>query len=103
MSKLKISYLWLPNFEETVIFHLLKTLSTKEVEIANPFECDILFIGPGDAFSLKRRIYNKIKKNFFPNIEKKFNNIDLYSFNRKFKPLRVSFATESVRNKFINS
>ena len=46
MSKLKISYLWLPNFEETVIFHLLKTLSTKEVEIANPFECDILFIGP---------------------------------------------------------
>tara|TARA_A100001015_G_C14972949_1_gene705936 strand:+ start:589 stop:1554 length:966 start_codon:yes stop_codon:yes gene_type:complete len=103
MSKLKISYLWLPNFEETVIFHLLKILSTKEVKIVNPFECDILFIGPGDVFSFKRRFYNKIKKTFFPNIEKKFYNIDLYSFNRKFKPLRVSFATESVRNKFINS
>lgn len=103
MSKLKISYVWLPNFEDTVIFHLLSILSKKEIKIVPPLECDILFIGPGDAFSFKRKIYNIIKEKFILNIEKKFQNLDLYTFNRKFKPIRVSFATESVRNNFVKS
>ena len=103
MSELKLSYMWLPYFEETVIFHLLKNLSKKKIKIVPPFESDILFIGPSDAFSFKRRIYNKIKKKFLPNLEKSFENLDLYFFKRKYKPIRVSFASESVKNNFIKS
>lgn len=103
MKVLKLSYIWLPNFKETLIFHLIKSVSKKEVKIVHPSKCDLLIIGPGDVFSLKRNLFNRLKKKFFPNIESYFPNLDIYSLKRKIKPIRVSFATESVRNNFINS
>ena len=103
MREIKLSYIWLPNFQETIIFHLLKNHLKKKIKIVPPHKSDILFIGPSDANSFKRRIYNMLKKKFFPRVENYFKNLDLYFLNRKYKPLRISFATESVRNNFIKS
>lgn len=83
MKTLKLSYIWFPNFEETLIFHLIKSLSQKEVKIVHPLKCDLLIIGPRDVFSLKRNLFNKIKKNFFPNIDSYFPNLDIYSLKEK--------------------
>ena len=103
MNTLKLSYIWLPNFEETTIFYLIKSLTKKKIKIVSPSKCDILIIGPGDAFSFKRKIFNNFKRALFPKIDKYFKNIDIYSIKRNYKPIRISFATESVRNNFIKA
>jgi hypothetical protein len=95
MNKIKISALWCGDISQSVIINLIKNFSKKKIEFAHPKNCDILFIGPYDLASTKRKIFNKFKKkigklaSFFPNL-------DVYSFNRKVKPLRILYSQENV-------
>jgi hypothetical protein len=95
MNKIKISSLWCGDISQSVIINLIKKFSKKKIEFVHPKDCDILFFGPYDLASTKRRVFNKFKKkigklaNYFPNI-------DFYSLNRKIKPLRIFYSQENV-------
>jgi hypothetical protein len=97
MSSLKIASIWNFNFTDSIFFHIFKLLSKKKVEIVDPCNCDLLFIGPFDSTTVKRRILkyflNKTKR---INLENYFRNIDLYSL-RNYKPIRVFFSLENIR------
>ena len=95
MNKVKISTLWSGDISQSVIINLIKNFSKKKIEFVHPKDCDILFFGPYDLASTKRKVINKFKEkigklaNFFPNL-------DFYSFNRKIKPLRILYSQENV-------
>ena len=86
MQTLKLSYLWNPFFEETVIYHLIKKLSKKKIEITSPSKADLLIIGPYNLHTYTRKIFNSIKK--IIDLEKYFKNIDLLSL-RLYQPLKI--------------
>jgi hypothetical protein len=91
MKTLKLSYLWNPFFEETVIYHLIKKLSKKKIEITSPSRADLLILGPLNLHTYKWRIFNSIKKRI--NLEKYFKNIDLFSL-RLYQPLKIFYCSE---------
>ena len=93
MQTLKLSHLWDPFFQETVIFHLIKKISKKKIEITSPNKADLLVIGPHNLNSYGRKIVTSIKKRI--NLEKYFKNIDLLSL-RSYQPLKVFYCTENV-------
>lgn len=93
MQTLKLSHLWDPFFQETVIFHLIKKVSKKKIEITSPNKADLLVIGPHNLNSYGRKIVTSIKKRI--NLEKYFKNIDLLSL-RSYQPLKVFYCTENV-------
>ena len=79
MTTLKIAFLWIPYFKESIFLHLIKKLSKKKIEIVDPKNSDLLFIGTYDFFTLKRHCYNFFKKKIY-NLEKYYPNLDLYLF-----------------------
>jgi hypothetical protein len=104
MSALKISYLWFDPFKDTIFFHLVKKLSKKKIELVSADKADILFIGPLELFSFRRKLLNFfLKKTSSLKINNFFDNIDIYSFNRNYKPLRVFISYENVRHNLIKS
>lgn len=93
MSSLKYSKLWCHDIENSVFFKLLEKESKKKLVKTNPEICDILFIGPYDFNTIKRRGLKKIVEKFNLDL-KKMKNLDLYKFSRKFSPLRIFFSHE---------
>jgi hypothetical protein len=96
MQTLKIATLWIPYFKESVIFHIIKKLSKKKIEIVEPKNSDLLFIGTYDLFTFKRHLYNLFKNKIY-NLEKYYPNLDLYFLNRKNIPIRVFYSTDNMR------
>jgi len=93
MQTLKLSYVWIPFFQETVIFHLIKKLSKKKIEITSPGNSDLLIIGPYNFYTYTRKILNSIKKRI--DLGKYFKNIDLLSL-RSNQPLKIFYCSENV-------
>jgi hypothetical protein len=93
MQALKLSYLWNPFFEETVIYHLIKKLSKKKIEITLPSKADLLIIGPYNIRTYTKKIIDSIKKKI--DLEKYFKNIDLLSL-RSYQPLKIFYCSENV-------
>jgi hypothetical protein len=94
MKKIKLSLLWTASFEFSTIFKLIKFLSKKEIEFTTPSKCDLLIIGAYDTYSIKRKFVNTLKRKI-NKIEDFFPNIDIYSLNRKMKPLRIFYSQEN--------
>jgi hypothetical protein len=95
MKKIKIAKLWLAeDFENSVIFQLIKNITKKDIEFVSAINADIIVFGPYDTNSIKRRLFNYgLKK--LRNLENFFPNIDLYLLNRKIKPLRIFYSHEN--------
>ncbi len=93
MSELKYSKIWCHDLENTVIFKLLEKESNKRLIEVNYKECDILFIGPYDFNTIKRKALMKLVHKFNLNLIK-YKNLDIYKFNRKFSPLRIFVSHE---------
>lgn len=102
MTTLKLAFLWIPYFKESIFIHLLKKLSKKKIEIVAPKNSDLLFIGVYDLYTLKRHCYNFFKEKIF-NPEKYYPNLDLYLFNRKNTPIRIFYSTDNIRWNIIKS
>lgn len=94
MSTIKYSILWAHDVENTVFFNLLKNLSKKNFVKTRVSDADIIFLGPYDNTSIKRRFFSKIfnnsndKKKFFPNL-------DIYSLKRSISPVRIFISHEN--------
>jgi hypothetical protein len=97
MNSIKVSCIF-SVFNESIIYYLIKKISKKKIEFVTPDKCDLLFIGPYDLESIKKRLFKILKKriNKFVNIEKYFDNLDFYIFGRSTKSLKVFFPTENV-------
>jgi hypothetical protein len=99
MSKpIKISFVNSTDIKSTVIFHLIKKISKKKIEISDIKECDILFIGPYNYYSVKNKIYNFFIKKFLF-----FNTNDYIKFNRKTNPIKIFYSTENFRHDVIDA
>jgi hypothetical protein len=99
MTTIKISSLFnFTDWNSSVIFKLFNTLSKKKIEYVTPDQADILVIGPYDINSVKKRTTNYFLKRFKRlKLEEKFPNLDIYSFKRNYKPLRIFFSFENFR------
>lgn len=78
MTSVKVSSIF--NFDDwnsSVIVKLFNSFGKRKIEYVNPEKADILFIGPYDINSIKRKtvnfFLNRLKIKIFPNI-------DIYSF-----------------------
>jgi hypothetical protein len=100
MKTLKVSFFGIYNIldsQNSVFFHLLKNLSKKKIEVVSADKADLLIVGPYEAINIKRKILdlilNKINNkkilNYFPNL-------DIYSFKRSYKPLRIFLSAENI-------
>jgi len=102
METLKVGFLWVHSvydMQNSVFFHLLKKQSKKKIEIAAFDKADILIIGPYDFISFKRKALNYfLKKKIFKNLSNYFNNIELYSLKRKYKPVRIFISYENIHH-----
>jgi hypothetical protein len=100
MKTLKVSFFAvhdIVDIQNSVFFHLLKNCSKKKIEIATKEKADLLIIGPYDSIKYKRIILNKLlEKNIFNDVLKYFPNFDIYSFRRKYKPLRIFLSNENI-------
>ena len=95
MSSLKISSLFgFNDWSSSVLIKLLGSMSKKKIEYVDPTMADILFIGPYDINSIKRRVVSSLVKKI--NITQ-FPNIDIYSFKRDYNPIRVYSSFENYR------
>jgi hypothetical protein len=96
MNKVKIATLWTGDLNESLIFRLIENVTKKKIQIVPVKDSDVLFFGPYETNSLKRRIFNISKKkfNFINNL---FPNIDLYLLNRKIKPVRIFYSHENYQ------
>lgn len=89
---IKISSIWSHNIEESIIFHILKKISKKNIQITSPNNADIIFIGPYNYNTFLDKYLKKFKKINF--VKKLFPNLKAINFRRKFKPLKVYFSEE---------
>jgi hypothetical protein len=100
MKTLRVSFFAVHNILDltnSVFFQLLKKITKKKIELVSDNRADLLIIGPYDSITFKKKILNlflnkkKIKDtlSFFPNL-------DIYSFKRKYKPLRVFLSNENL-------
>ena len=48
----------MPRIDASVIFLLIQKLSKKKIEFVTPDKADLLFIGPYDLDSFRRKFYN---------------------------------------------
>lgn len=99
MQSLKISFLWCydnESVQNSVLFNLFKQLSKNKIEIVDYDKADIIFIGPYDFLSFKRRLFSYFsKKKYFNLLNKFYPNIDIYSFKRNYKPLKIYLSREN--------
>jgi hypothetical protein len=100
MKTLKVAFFAvhdIADIQNSVFFHLLKDLSIKKIEIVNINRADILIVGPYDAINYKRILFNKLCNiKTFKNFFNYFPNFDIYSFDRKYKPLRIFLSSENI-------
>jgi len=98
MKKLRISSVFnFTDWNSSVIFKLFNTICEKEIQYVSPAQADILIIGPYDINSIKRKAINYISKNNTFNLLEKFPNLDIYSLNRIYRPIRIFFSFENFR------
>ena len=95
MKKIKISSLWCGWISTSLIVNLIKDITKREIELVHPSDSDILFFGPYDLLSIKRRFLKLARENF-TTIDKLFPNIDFYLLKRKIKPIRVFLSYENT-------
>jgi hypothetical protein len=95
MKKIKISSLWCGWILTSLIVNLIKDITKREIELVHPSDSDILFFGPYDLLSIKRRVLKLARENF-TTINKLFPNIDFYLLKRKIKPIRVFLSYENT-------
>jgi len=101
MSSLKVSTLFnFSDWSSSTLVKLFHSLSKKKIEYVDPKMADILFIGPYDINSIKRRVVNSLLKKL--NITQ-FPNIDIYSLKRNYNPIRVFFSFENYRYESIKA
>ena len=93
MNEIKYSKIWCHDLENTIIFKLFEKESGKKFIQVKIDACDVLFIGPYDFNTIRRKALKKIVNKFNINLEK-FKNLDLYKFDRKFNPLRIFVSHE---------
>jgi len=94
MNSIRYSKLWCHDLENTVIFRLFKNLSNKELVKTTVDNADVIFIGPYDNNSLKRRLFKNISKKL--KIDNGyFKNLDIYKISRKINPLRIFITHEN--------
>jgi hypothetical protein len=105
MSTIKVSFLWENDFvKDTVFFHLFKKLSKKKIEITSFHKADVVIYGPFDFDTIKRRFLNFfLRKEFFNKIDLFFPNIFMYSFKRKYQPLKIFYNAENIRHDFLKA
>ena len=96
MNKIKIATLWTGDLKGSLIFKLIENITRKEIQIVPVNESDILFFGPYETNTLKRRFLNIFKKRF-TFINDLFPNIDFYLLNRKIKPIRIFYSHENYQ------
>lgn len=100
MSSLKISFFGVHDQEDvqnSVFFSLLKELYPKKLKIVPLGKEDILLIGPYNSIGLKNMIFRKFLKNkYIQKFTKNFPNLDIYSFNRNYKPLKIFLSNENI-------
>ena len=91
MNEIKYSKIWCHDLENTIIFKLFKKERGKRLIQVKIDACDVLFIGPYDFNTIRRKALKKIVYKFNINLEK-FKNLDLYKLDRKFNPLKFFMA-----------
>ena len=91
MKKIKVSSLYSHDISSSTIFFLLKKFSKFDIEFSTPNNADLLFVGPYDHNTIKKKFKNKLKK-ILPFFDKK--NI----FGRLYQPIKVFFSVESYIN-----
>jgi hypothetical protein len=96
MNKVKIATLWTGDLNESLIFRLIENVTKKKIQIVPVKDSDVLFFGPYETNSLKRRFFNIFKKKF-NFINDLFPNIDFYLLNRKIKPIRIFYSHENYQ------
>jgi hypothetical protein len=100
MKTLKVAFFAvhdIADIQNSVFFHLLKNCSKKDIEIVSKEKADLLIIGPYDSIKYKRIILNKLfRKKILNDVLKYFPNFDIYSFRRKYKPLRIFLSNENI-------
>jgi len=113
MKNLNIALVWTNwDFQNTLIFNLLKKLSKKKIVITSPLKADFIIYGSynwGDPLKTFN-IYQLLKKKFFRSskildfirkYEMKLVNYNY--FKRSYKPLTLHYITEFVRNDSLNT
>ena len=106
MKTLKISFISMPYFKETIFFYLINKLSKKKIEIVEPQECDLLFIGPVNENNYRKKIYNILKRkyNLLEKIDYYFSNFSIHQAGKKFyNPLKIFYCTEPLPYNLISS
>jgi alpha(1,3/1,4) fucosyltransferase len=94
VNNIKISFLWSENIKQSILFCLINSLSKKKIEIVPPANADLLILGPYDHSSFKRRCFNILNKRT-KYLNEKFPNLDIYSLNRSYKPIRLFVSSEN--------
>jgi hypothetical protein len=105
MRTLKLSYIWMPRIDASVIFLLIQKLSKQKIEFVTPDKADLLFIGPYDLDSFRRKFYNFLKRKikYFINLENYLSNLDIYLLSRANKTIRVFYNNETYLHNFFKA
>jgi hypothetical protein len=105
MQTLKLSCIWMPPINETIIFLLIKKFSKKKIEFVRPDKADLLFIGPYDLHSFRRKFYNFLKRKikYFIYLENYFSNLDIYLLKRANKITRIFYNNETYLHNFFKA
>ena len=102
-STINVSFINSTDIKNTVIFHLIRKISKKKIEITDIKKCDVLFIGPYNYYSVKNKIYNFFTKKFSLKNKLFFNVSDYLTFTRKTNPVKIFFSTENFRHNIIDA
>jgi hypothetical protein len=94
MKKIKIATLWIGDLHKSILLRLIEDIAKKQIELVSVKQSDIVIFGPYDTLALKRRLLNFTQRKL-KNVKNILPNIDLYSLNRKIKPLRIFYSHEN--------
>jgi hypothetical protein len=102
MKFLKVSHIWSSgegHIASTLIYHLIKNISNKELIFVKPKDADILFVGPYDINSFPKKIINYFCKRFKINqkIQNTIENFRQSFFLRRYQPLKIFLNHENFR------
>lgn len=102
MKIIKISHVWSSgqgHIASTLIYHLIKNITNKELIFVKPKDADILFVGPYDVNSLPKKIINFFYKKLKPTKRTKDvieNFRQLFSL-RRYQPVKIFLNHENYR------
>jgi hypothetical protein len=96
MKALRVSSLHSHDVFNSIFFYLLKKYSKSPIEITNPARADVLFIGPYDHQTIKKKFFSRLKKN---KIIKRFSSsINFIKTLRRYQPIKIYFSVEAYIN-----